>query len=64
MSFLFGWLVGFGFFPEGFPLCSPGCPRTHSVDQAGIKLRDPCSSCLPSAGIKGLCHYAQQYLAI
>jgi hypothetical protein len=20
------------------PLCSPGCPRTHSVDQAGLKL--------------------------
>jgi hypothetical protein len=21
-------------------LCSPGCPRIHSIDQAGLKLRD------------------------
>jgi hypothetical protein len=21
-------------------LCSPGCPGTHSVDQAGLELRD------------------------
>ncbi|KRX29890.1 hypothetical protein T09_11165 [Trichinella sp. T9] len=21
-------------------LCSPGCPGTHSVDQAGLKLRN------------------------
>jgi hypothetical protein len=25
-------------------LCSPGCPGTHSVDQAGLKLRDPPAS--------------------
>jgi hypothetical protein len=22
-------------------LCSPGCPRTHFVDQAGLELRNP-----------------------
>jgi hypothetical protein len=33
-------------------LCSPGCPGTHFVDQAGIELRN-----LPaSAGIKGVHH--------
>jgi hypothetical protein len=37
-------------------LCSPGCPGTHSVDQAGLKLRNP-PACLLSAGIKGVCHH-------
>jgi hypothetical protein len=23
-----------------FSLCSPGCPRTHSVDEAGLELRN------------------------
>jgi hypothetical protein len=41
----------FFFFPDRVSLCSPGCPGTHSVDQAGLKL-----TCLPSAGIKGV-HY-------
>jgi hypothetical protein len=30
---------GFFFFQKGF-LCSLGCPRTHSADQAGLELRD------------------------
>jgi hypothetical protein len=25
-------------------LCGPGCPRTHFVDQAGLKLRHPPAS--------------------
>jgi hypothetical protein len=25
-------------------LCSPGCPGTHFVDQAGLKLRNPPAS--------------------
>jgi hypothetical protein len=42
----------FVFFKTGF-LCSPGCPGTHSVDQADLELRN-----LPaSAGIKGVCHH-------
>jgi hypothetical protein len=36
-------------------LCSPGCPGTHSVDQAGLELS---LLSLPlEAGIKGLCHH-------
>uniref|UniRef100_A0A8C6G5B4 Uncharacterized protein n=1 Tax=Mus spicilegus TaxID=10103 RepID=A0A8C6G5B4_MUSSI len=27
-------------FRDRVSLCSPGCPGTHSVDQAGLKLRD------------------------
>ena len=31
----------------------PGCPETHSVDQAGLELKRSACLCLPSAGIKG-----------
>jgi hypothetical protein len=35
------------FFPppgDRVSLCSPGCPGTHSVDQAGLELRNPPAS--------------------
>ena len=28
------------FFPDRVSLCSPGCPGTHSVDQASLKLTE------------------------
>jgi hypothetical protein len=28
-------------FRDRVSLCSPGCPETHSVDQAGLELRNP-----------------------
>jgi hypothetical protein len=35
-------LVWFGLvFGDRVSLYSPGCPGTHSVDQAGLKLRNP-----------------------
>jgi len=37
-------------------VCSPGCPGTHSVDQAGLKLTEICLTQTVSAGIKGHCH--------
>jgi hypothetical protein len=37
---IFGWLVGLVFRDRVF-LCSPGCPGTSSVDQAGLELRNP-----------------------
>jgi hypothetical protein len=40
-------LVGF---ETGVSLYSPGCPGTHSVDQAGLELRDLCLS-LPSRAL-------------
>jgi hypothetical protein len=45
VCFVFVWLVLV--FQDRVSLCSPGCPGTHSVDQAS-------SACLylPSAGIK------------
>jgi hypothetical protein len=46
------------FFGDRVSLCSPGCPGTHSVDQAGLELRNPPASlCFPSVGIKGVCHH-------
>ncbi|GAB1300482.1 C2 domain-containing protein 2 [Apodemus speciosus] len=44
---------------EVVSLCIPGCHGTFSVDQAGLKLRDPSTSlCLLSAGFKAMviCH--------
>jgi hypothetical protein len=33
-------------------VCSPGCPRTHSVDQAGLELRNPPASASQVLGSK------------
>jgi hypothetical protein len=52
----------FFFFRDRVSLCSPGCPGTHYVDQAGLKLRNRLL-CFPSAGIKGVRHYAQLALS-
>jgi hypothetical protein len=43
--------LSFFFSPEKGFLCvnSPGCPRTHFVDQAGLELK--------SASIKGMCYH-------
>jgi hypothetical protein len=35
------------FFWGRVSLYSPGCPGTHSVDQAGLKLRNPPASASP-----------------
>jgi hypothetical protein len=49
-------LVWFGFwffFEIGFlSLCSPGCSGTHSVDKAGLKLRNPPASASQVLGLK------------
>jgi hypothetical protein len=61
---LFGWLVGFvlvwfGFwllvllvFETGFLCISPGFPGTHSVDQAGLELRNLPASASRVLGLK------------
>jgi hypothetical protein len=38
----------FLFFQDRVSLCSPGCPGTHSVDQAGLELRN-----LPASASQG-----------
>jgi hypothetical protein len=44
--------VCFGFFRDRVSLYSPGCPGTHSVDQAGLELRDPPASASQVLGLK------------
>jgi hypothetical protein len=47
--FFFFWISETGFLVS---LCSPGCPGTHSVDQAGLELRNPPASASPVLGLK------------
>lgn len=49
------------FFKDRVSLYSPGYPRTQSVDEAGLEIRDPRASA-SSAGIEGLHHYTQLIL--
>jgi hypothetical protein len=39
-------------FRDRVSLCSPGCPGIHSVDQAGLELRDPFASASQVLGLK------------
>jgi hypothetical protein len=39
-------------FRDRVSLCSPGCPGTHFVDQAGLELRDPSASASQVLGLK------------
>jgi hypothetical protein len=40
------------FYRDRVSLCSPGCPGTHSVDQAGLELRNPPASASRVLGLK------------
>jgi hypothetical protein len=44
-------LFCFVYFEAGF-LCSPGCPGTHFVDQAGLELRNLPASASRVLGLK------------
>jgi hypothetical protein len=46
--FVFGFFV----FRDRASLYSPGCPGTHSVDQAGLELRNPLASASQVLGLK------------
>jgi len=54
--------VGFCFcfcFQDRVSLCSPGCPGTHSVDQAGLELRNLPASASQVLGLKACTTTAQ-----
>jgi hypothetical protein len=53
---LFVCLFLFFVFWDRVSLCSPVCPGTHSVDQAGLELRNPPASASQVLGLKA-CHY-------
>jgi hypothetical protein len=57
------FVLGFGFlvFQDRVSLCSPGCPGTHSVDQAGLELRNPPASASEVLGLKACATTAQLY---
>jgi hypothetical protein len=44
--------VVFVVFQDRVSLCSPGCPGAHSVDQAGLKLRNSPASASQVLGLK------------
>jgi hypothetical protein len=44
--------VLFFVFRHRVSLCSPGCPGAHSVDQAGLELRNPPASASRVLGLK------------
>ena len=48
-SFFFSFVVCLFVFRDSVSLCSPGCPGTHSEDQAGLELRNP-----PASRVLGL----------
>jgi hypothetical protein len=47
LFFFFPW-----FFRDRVSLYSPGCPGPHSVDQAGLELRNPPASASQVLGLK------------
>jgi hypothetical protein len=49
---LFCFVCFFVFFVDRVSLCSPGCPGTHSVDLAGLELRNPPPSASRELGLK------------
>jgi hypothetical protein len=52
-SLIYYILTSFFFFPRQVSLCSSGCPGTHSVDQAGLELRNlPASAASEVLGLK------------
>jgi hypothetical protein len=57
------FLLVFGF-PDRVSLCSPGCPGTHSVEQAGLKFRNPPASASQVLGLKACATTAQQPLVL
>jgi hypothetical protein len=63
MMFYLGFVVCFvlfGFVFETGSLHSLGCPRTCSVGQAGLKLKEICPPLPLSAGFKGVQHHARK----
>ena len=57
--FLFLFIFIFWLFWDRVSLCSPGCPRTHFVDQADLKLRNPPASTSQVLGLKACATTAQ-----
>jgi hypothetical protein len=51
-SLIHSFFLSFFFLRDRISLCSPGCPETHSVDQAGLELRNLPASASWVLGLK------------
>jgi hypothetical protein len=51
-------------FQDRVSLCSPSCPGTHSVEQAGLELRNPPASASQVLGLKACTTTARQNAGI
>ena len=60
--FLFLSFFCFSVFRDRVSLCIPGCPGTHSVDQAGLELSNPPASASQVLGSKACATTARQPL--
>jgi hypothetical protein len=60
--FFFFLFFLFFVFQDRVSLCSPGCPGTHSVDQADLELKNPPVSASQVLGLK-VCATTAQPLA-
>jgi hypothetical protein len=60
--FVFVFCFCFLFYQDRVSLCSPGCPGTHSVDQAGLELRNLPASASQVLGLKACATTAQQFI--
>jgi hypothetical protein len=58
---LAGWLVGVFcccfVSQDKVSMCSPECPTTHFVDQAGLELTRSTCLCLLNSATKGMHHH-------
>jgi hypothetical protein len=61
--FVWGFLFCFLFFRNRVSLCSSDCPGSHSVDQAGLKLRNPPVSASQVLGLKAYATSASSWSA-
>jgi hypothetical protein len=59
LFYIFGFLFACLFFRDRVSLYSPGCPGTHFVDQAGLKLRNQPASASQVLGLKACATTAQ-----
>jgi hypothetical protein len=64
-TFIFCFVFIFVFvFRDRVSLYSPGCPGTHSVDQAGLELRNPPASASQVLGLYIVTQYESLYFVL
>jgi hypothetical protein len=64
ISFLFFSFLFFFFFQDRVSLYNPSCPGTHSVDQAGLELRNLPASASQVLGLKACTTIARLYISL